>query len=172
VKDPTVVVLASGRGERFIASGAAGNKLHALLRGRRVIDWTLDAVRATGLPFHVEDAGHPGMGDSIAAAVRATRGAAGWLILPADLPLITPATIEAVADALRNGAQAVRPSVAGQAAHPVGFAAALREKLENLGGNQGAAGVLLVCSAINLIVNDRGAVEDVDTLEDLRRMEL
>ena len=29
-------------------------------------------VRASGLPFHVEDAGHPGMGDSIAAGVRAT----------------------------------------------------------------------------------------------------
>ncbi|MFS2166500.1 NTP transferase domain-containing protein, partial [Variovorax sp. Varisp62] len=88
---PVVIVLASGRGERFIAAGGTGSKLKALLAGRPVLERTLDAVRASGLPWHVEDAGHPGMGDSIAAAVRATPDAAGWLILPGDLPLVQPA---------------------------------------------------------------------------------
>ena len=50
---PTVVVLASGRGERFIASGGAGNKLQALLAGKPVLQHTLDAVRASGLPWHL-----------------------------------------------------------------------------------------------------------------------
>jgi molybdenum cofactor cytidylyltransferase len=40
------------------------------------------------------------MGDSIAAGVRATADAAGWLVLPGDLPLIQPATLRAVAQAL------------------------------------------------------------------------
>jgi molybdenum cofactor cytidylyltransferase len=73
MKSPIVLILASGRGERFIASGGQGSKLDALLAGKRVLDWTLDAVRATGLPYHVEAGGHAGMGDSIAAAVAATQ---------------------------------------------------------------------------------------------------
>ena len=88
--DPVVLVLAAGRGERFSASGGTVHKLQALLAGKRVIDHVLDAVKASGLPYHVvdADASRPGMGDSIAAGVRATAGASGWLILPADLPLI------------------------------------------------------------------------------------
>ena len=85
---PTVIVLASGRGERFIASGGTTHKLKALLHGKPLLQHTLDAVKASALPWHLEDAGHPGMGDSIAAAVRATIGAAGWMILPGDLPLV------------------------------------------------------------------------------------
>jgi hypothetical protein len=85
---PTVLVLASGLGARFTASGGVGHKLQADLAGKTVLQHTLDAVRSSGLRWHLEDAGHPGMGDSIAAAVRATRDAAGWLVLPADLPLI------------------------------------------------------------------------------------
>ena len=84
MSSPAVVVLASGRGDRFTASGGKGSKLQALLGGRPVLERTLDAVRASGLPWHLEDVGHAGMGDSIAAAVRATSGAAGWLILPGD----------------------------------------------------------------------------------------
>ena len=85
---PTVLILASGRGERFKASGGMVHKLQALLAGKPVLQRTLDTVRASGLPWHLEDAGHPGMGDSIAAAVRATAGAPGWLVLPGDLPSV------------------------------------------------------------------------------------
>ena len=89
---PVVLVLASGRGERFAASGGAVHKLQAPLAGKPVLQRTLDAVRASGLPWHVEEAGHPGMSDSIAAAVHHTADAAGWLVLPGDLPLVLPAT--------------------------------------------------------------------------------
>ena len=164
---PTVIVLASGRGERFVASGGQGSKLDALIEGKTVLQWTLDAVEATGLPWHLEDAGHPGMGDSIAAAVRATPDAAGWLILPADLPLILPQTILAVARALENGAQAAYPLYQGQRGHPVGFAAASGSELQNLKGNRGAAGILSAQSAIELIVSDAGCAMDIDTLEQL-----
>ena len=100
---PVVLVLASGRGERFRASGGIGHKLQALLRGKTVLQHTLAAVRASGLPWHLEDAGHPGMGDSIAAAVRATADAPGWLVLPGDLPLVQGATLRAVLDELLRG---------------------------------------------------------------------
>jgi molybdenum cofactor cytidylyltransferase len=169
---PTIIVLASGRGERFTASGGQVHKLQALLKGKKIIDWTLDAVRASGLPFHIEDAGHPGMGDSIAAAVRATLRATpdshGWLILPADLPLIQPATLLAVAQALQTADQVI-PMFKGQRGHPVGFSAKYASELSNLQGNRGAAQLINAQAAIELIVNDVGCVTDIDTLQDLEK---
>lgn len=163
---PVVLVLASGRGERFNASGGSGSKLQALLAGKPVLQHTLDAVRASGLPWHVEDAGHPGMGDSIAAAVKATRDASGWLVLPGDLPLIRPATLLAVAQALARHSVVV-PVVDGRRGHPVGFAAACGNDLARLEGAEGAARVLRAWGAVELVVDDAGALIDVDTVADL-----
>ena len=163
---PVVLVLASGRGERFVASGGSGSKLRALLGGKPVLQHTLDAVRASGLPWHLEDAGHAGMGDSIAAAVKATRGAAGWLILPGDLPFIQPATLQAVAQALGQH-DVVIPVCGGRRGHPVGFAAACGPDLAILEGNEGAARIVRSRIAMELIVSDAGTVTDIDTVADL-----
>lgn len=171
VQQPTVLILASGHGERFAASGGEGAKLHALLHGKEVLQHTLDAVRASGLPFHLESGPHPGMGDTIAAALRATLHAPGWLILPADLPLIRPDTLIAVADALALH-EVVLPMYAGQRGHPVGFTAACREQLLALHGEHGAASVVRSRRALELIVTDAGSVSDIDTLADLRQAEL
>ena len=167
---PTVIVLASGRGERFAASGGQVHKLKAPLAGKPVLEHTLDAVRASGLPWHLEDAGHPGMGDSIAAAVRATADANGWLILPADLPLIQPATLRALAQGL-GAHEAVIPVFEGQRGHPVHFAASCGPALMDLKGNRGGVSVLASLFAIELIVNDAGCVTDIDTLDNLRAAE-
>lgn len=164
---PTVIVLASGRGERFTASGGTTHKLHARLGDKTVLQHTLDAVRASGLPWHLEDAGHPGMGDSIAAAVRATPQASGWLILPGDLPLIQGDTLRAVATALGSH-DVVVPVYRGQRGHPVGFSARCGSDLRGLKGNQGAAPVVRAHDAIELIVNDVGCVTDIDTVDDLQ----
>ncbi len=168
---PTVIVLASGRGERFAASGGTTPKLQARLADKTVLQHTLDAVRASGLPWHLEDAGHPGMGDSIAAAVRATWQAAeqgaGWLILPGDLPLIQSDTLRAVAMALQCH-EVVLPLYRGQRGHPVGFSARCGPALLKLMGNQGAAPVVCSYSAIELIVDDVGCVTDIDTVDDLQ----
>lgn len=172
---PVVLVLASGRGERFKASGAQVHKLQALLGGRPVLERTLDAVRASGLPWHVEAAGHPGMGDSIAAAVRATAQAPGWLVLPADLPLVRPDTLVQVAQALVQGrGSVVMPLYHGERGHPVGFAAACRDGLQALRGEGGAASVLHQQAAQqrwSMTLDDPGMVTDIDTLEDLARAE-
>ena len=182
LRPPTVIVLASGRGERFLASGGTAHKLSALLGGRPVLEHTLAAVRDSGLPWHLEDAGHPGMGDSIAAAVRATADAAGWLILPADLPLVQPATLRRIAEALSPSSpqtslqwQAVQPVHAGARGHPVGFAASSGAALMALAGPLGAASVLRGLRATNAVgeveVDDPGVVTDIDTLADLARAE-
>ena len=168
---PTVLVLASGRGERFTASGGRVHKLQAMLGDQTVLQHTLAAVRASGLPWHLEDIGHPGMGDSIAAAVRATADAQGWLVLPGDLPLIQTATLRQVAQALQQHAVVVPvfQTQGGPRGHPVGFARSCREALLALKGNQGAAPVLRTFGATELIVNDVGTVTDIDTLQDLER---
>ena len=163
---PTVLILASGRGERFCASGGSGHKLQALLGNKTVLQHTLDAVQMSALPWHLEDGGHPGMGDSIAAAVRATPQSSGWLILPADLPLIQGDTLRRVAAALQDH-DVVLPIYQGQRGHPVGFSARCGAALCELSGERGAAGIVGLFATHELIVDDVGCVSDIDTVDDL-----
>lgn len=173
--DPCILVLASGRGERFTASGGVGSKLAAPLGNATVLQHTLAAVRASGLPWHLEDRGHPGMGDTIAAAVRATPEAGGWLVLPGDLPLVRPASLLAVARALDGPHRVVVPLHRGQQGHPVGFAPACREALAGLHGAEGAGAIVREQAAqgrvLRLEVDDPGTVTDVDTVADLARLQ-
>jgi molybdenum cofactor cytidylyltransferase len=164
---PTVIILASGRGERYVASGGTTHKLQAQLMGKTVLQHTLNAVWGSGLPWHLEEGGHPGMGDSIAAAVRKTPQANGWLILPADLPLIQSASLKAVALALMQQ-EAVVPVYRGQRGHPVGFSVVCRQDLLNLRGDSGAARVARSHVAMELLLDDLGCVTDIDTIEDLQ----
>lgn len=165
---PMVIVLASGRGERFLASGGTTHKLQALLGDKTVLQHTLAAVRASGLPFHVEDAGHAGMGDSIAAAVRATAEAPAWLILPADLPLVLPQTLRRIAAAPAQQA-VVRPVYQGRHGHPVRFTQVCAQALMALRGPQGAAAVVQAYGLTELVVDDVGCVTDIDTMQDLQQ---
>ena len=171
---PTVIVLAAGQGLRFMASGATHDKLLAPLCGQPVRAHVLAAVHASGLPCHVVervDTAHlcnPGMGDSIACGVAATPDAQGWLILPADLPLIQPSTLLAVAEALQQQtASVVVPRYAGQQGHPVGFARSCCEALLQLTGDQGARSVVAQHRVCHLDLVDEGCVLDVDTLDRL-----
>jgi len=173
---PTVLILAAGRGERFRAAGGT-DKLQEILLGRRVRDWVTQAARDSGLPWHVVEAAHtahitkPGMGDSIACGVAATTGAAGWLVLPADLPLIQADSLLAVAQALQ-GHSVIVPFCAGQRGHPVGFGPQAREELLALRGDGGAALVVTAWKQRGgvgvLELEDVGCITDVDTPDALR----
>ncbi len=173
---PTVLILAAGRGERFRAAGGT-DKLQEILLGRRVRDWVTQAARDSGLPWHVVEAAHTaritnsGMGDSIACGVAATADAAGWLVLPADLPLIQAASLLAVARELQNHTVVV-PFFAGQRGHPVGFGPQARDELLALRGDSGAASVVAAWKQRGgvgvLELDDVGCVTDVDTPEALR----
>lgn len=174
MSQPTVIILASGRGERFAQSGGRYPKLQALLVDKTVLQHTLDAVRASGLPWHLEDVGHPGMGDSIAAAVRATLQSSpqptGWLILPGDLPLIRSDTLRQIGEALGSH-QVVVPVYRKRRGHPVGFSMCCRSELLDLKGNEGARNVVLAYEATELMVDDIGCVTDIDTVADLHAVE-
>lgn len=167
---PTVLVLAAGKGERFKAAGGLEDKLNAMLNGQRVRDHVMAAVQASGLPCHVVEREHtqhltkPGMGDSIACGVAATPDAQGWLILPADLPLIQASTLQAVEQALQSHTVVV-PFYLGKQGHPVGFQAACGKALQKLTGDEGARAVVMQHTFLKLSVMDEGAVLDVDTPE-------
>jgi molybdenum cofactor cytidylyltransferase len=169
---PTVIILAAGRSTRFRAASGGQDKLQALLGTLSVREHTIAAVQASGLPFHVVEPAHtahmdqPGMGDSIATGVRACAQAAGWLVLPADLPLVQPATLRAVAQALIHHT-VVQAVYQGQRGHPVGFAATCGPELMALTGDQGARAVLQTYAPYALPVDDAGCVHDVDTPEAL-----
>ena len=156
-------------------SGGATHKLQALLAGKRVIDHVLDAVKASGLPWHVvtPDASRPGMGDSIAAGIKATPSATAWLILPADLPLISPSTLRSVAFA--EPCAVTLPAYQGQRGHPVRFGLECASSLLNLKGNKGAAQLIRAYENTDSLaiieVNDVGCIADIDTLNDLARAE-
>jgi molybdenum cofactor cytidylyltransferase len=166
---PTVLVLAAGRGARFTASGGSGSKLQADLAGKTVLQRTLEAVQRSGLCWHLESGPHPGMGDAIAAAVRATPGAAGWLILPADLPLLAARTLVELAQAAPQAA-VLLPVHAGQRGHPVRFARQCGAALASLQGAAGAAAVAARFGTVCWPVGDAGCVTDIDTLADLQRV--
>ncbi|MBA1263258.1 nucleotidyltransferase family protein [Stutzerimonas stutzeri] len=177
---PSVIVLAAGRGERFAQSGGATHKLDAPLGGVPVLQRVLRTVASSGLPWHLvrpeegAAAEAAGMGDSIARGVRATADAAGWLILPGDLPLIGVDSLLKVARELATHAL-VLPLYRQQQGHPVGFGPGCFAALSMLGGDRGAAAVVRAHRQAGTVrvlhLNDPGIVTDIDTLDDLARAE-
>ena len=173
---PVVIVLAAGDGERYRAAGGRGDKLRATvtLSGvtGTVLDHVLAAVASSGLPWRLVDRERtaqvacPGMGTSIALGVADTAEAGGWLILPADLPLITAQSIQRVAEALATHPVVV-PVVGGKRGHPVGFGAACRDELLALAGDEGARHIANRHAPFRLELDDLGCVLDVDTPEAL-----
>lgn len=175
---PVVVVLAAGQGQRFRASGAQTGKLQAQLHGRSVLEHTQAAVQASGLrAVLVENSPlwrSEGMGHSIARGVALAPDASGWLILPGDLPAISPQSLRAVAQALQAHGGVVRPQSQGQWGHPVGFSAACKHQLVQLAGDVGAQAVVRQAQAQGLLhtlaLDDWGTLADTDTLDDLSRV--
>jgi molybdenum cofactor cytidylyltransferase len=129
-----------------------------------------DALAAIGLRVVANPLADLGMGTSLAAGVRATADAAGWVVALADMPWIRPETIAAVAQALRAGASLAAPLHAGRRGHPVGFAARWQTALLALGGDAGARDLLAAHAAELswLPTGDPGVLRDVDQADDLR----
>lgn len=185
---PTVVVLAAGRGSRF-AGGS--HKLMQALGSASVLATTLRHAIASQLPLvvvttaalaalarlHVAlrdivvlpEVGSErglGMGHSIAVGVAARADAPGWLILPADMPLVQPGTLRAVAAALAEHPVAYAQHN-GRRGHPVGFAAELYSELVRLDGDEGARRLVARYPSCGVDVDDAGVLLDLDTVEDL-----
>ena len=179
------ILLAAGAARRF-----GGPKLLVPLAGRPLIAWSLAALapcdrvlavvrpRDRKMQALLERLGaepvpnpraHNGMGSSIAAGVRAAPQAAGWCILPADMPWVPVQATAAVVQALRAGAAIAAPSLDGRRGHPVGFARRFGPELRALQGEQGGRRLLAEHrqSLVLLPLADPGVVRDVDRRHDL-----
>jgi molybdenum cofactor cytidylyltransferase len=183
---PVVIVVAAGRGRRF---AGPGHKLAQPLGASTVLGTTLAQVLASALPLVVvtneslageaartvarrdivmlspEEADR-GMGHSIAAGVASRPQASGWLVLPADMPLVTPRTLVAVAAAISEHAIAYAQHH-GRRGHPAGFAGGLYSELVGLVGDEGARRLLGRFPSHGVEVDDAGVLFDVDTETDL-----
>jgi molybdenum cofactor cytidylyltransferase len=192
------LLLAAGVGTRFDPSGVrlkllepapagahAGRPLAvaAALNLKAAVDEVVAVVRPAddepqrALHTALVDAGcrlvvceraREGMGASLACGVRAASDAAGWLIALADMPAIAPATISAVAQALRAGHAAAAPFVGDRRGHPVGFSRACFVELARLTGDAGARNVLAAHPPFRVAVADPGALLDIDSPTDLQ----
>lgn len=191
---PVVVVLAAGLGQRFLG---AGHKLHQELDGAPLLAQTLKNAMGSGLRVLVvtradlrptidglvaardvltlpekDSKGRPspvGMGHSLAAGVAASGDADGWLVVPGDMPLLQPRTIQAVAQSLHEHPIAYA-EYRGQRGHPVGFGPELYSELVGLQGDDGARRLLARFPSQGVAVDDPGVLIDVDTVADLARV--
>ena len=183
-----VIVLAAGKGSRFerrrpqagpatraprrvlgttlrhaIASHLAGGRRHdravrrpgaAQRRGARRRGAARSRQRRC-------DAARHGLLDRAPASVPGPMRRAGS-ILPGDMPMVQPATMQAVARQLEHH-PVVYAQHKGRRGHPVGFATELYSELVTLSGDEGARRLVARYPAFGLEVDDSGVLVDVDT---------
>ena len=186
---PVVVILAAGLGTRF---GGERHKLVQPLGESTVVGVTLHHALSSKLPVvvvtsvavapevqkHVaardivvlDDADTVGMGFSIAAGVSARAHDEGWLILPADMPLVQPATLLSVASALDDLHPIAYAQHHGRRGHPVAFLAEMYSELIKLKGDEGARRLLARYPSHAVEVPDPGVLSDIDTPADLEKV--
>jgi molybdenum cofactor cytidylyltransferase len=161
--DPTPIGV---RAARSLLAGA-GNALAVVRTGDAAL---AAALRGAGCDVLESADSARGLGASLAAGVKASRDAEGWIVALGDMPRILPATHRAVAAALARGARlAAVVDAAGRRGHPVGFAADLYADLAALDGDEGARSILERHRAwLEVVrVEDPGIFFDVDLPGDL-----
>lgn len=118
------------------------------------------------------DTAKQGMGHSLAAAIAENRGAAGWVIGLADMPLIPAALLIELVEALKDGAKITAPFYHGERGHPVGFNKMYQNALLGLKGDKGAKQLLQrdahIISKIETLCG--GVVMDIDRKSDVEKI--
>jgi molybdenum cofactor cytidylyltransferase len=92
------------------------------------------------------------------------------LVVPVDMPLVQASTIRRLIEAFDDSqAPILRAVCGGRHGHPVIFSRAVFEDLRRADPAVGARAVVRAHGAVDVEVNDRGVLEDVDTPEDYER---
>ena len=181
-----IAILAAGTGSRF-----GGHKLDAELAGRMIGTYAVEAAATLGVPKIVsslplpefaaeamacgeaqilknKDAGE-GLSASVAlAAIQASAaGAHALLLVAADMPMVTAATLQKLADAVAPGVPACASYGEGRPGIPACFPADWFAKLASLTGDQGAGMLLRDADSVTLIEVQHEELADVDTAKDL-----
>lgn len=131
---------------------------------------------AAGVPGHVAliENARPddGMLGSVLLGLAAAeaRGADALLLHPVDHPFASPATVDAVLEALAEGAVIAVPSYGGRRGHPGGFARAAWAALRRAPPERGARVVLAEHPEwLVHVPGDQGCVTGIDTAGDYER---
>jgi molybdenum cofactor cytidylyltransferase len=184
----TIALLAAGRASRF-----GGGKLDADLRGKRLGRHALDTALAldqetvlvvVGDPVPafaaegdgIELLGNPraagGLGTSVALAARHAeqQGSMALLLLAADMPLISEATLRRLVDACAPGIAAAARHADGHPGIPACFSREWFERLQGLTGDQGAGKLLRGSEMVRSIAVQLAELTDVDTAQDLAQL--
>jgi molybdenum cofactor cytidylyltransferase len=185
----TGILLAAGYGSRFDPSGLHNKLLAPLPDGTPVVFQS--ARRLLSAVSHVIAVVRPGseklaevlneagcdvifaidaergMGATLAAGVRATQDAEGWLVALGDMPWIELQTLEAVARSVDSGTPIVAPFYRGQRGHPAGFGVDYLPMLSTLDGDAGARALFASREITRIDVEDANILRDVDVPGDL-----
>jgi molybdenum cofactor cytidylyltransferase len=184
------ILLAAGKGLRFdptgvrnkllqplpngetVVAAAAKNLLAVLPTVRAVVRPGADAVaaqlRALGCEVIECSSADQGMGASLVHALSQPCNASGWVIALADMPHVQPATISALIDAIKSGADIAAPTYIGRRGNPVAFSRKHLPDLLRLGGDEGARSLLRAFPVSEVAVDDAGIRQDIDTATDLK----
>ncbi|MGZ9710853.1 nucleotidyltransferase family protein [Glaciimonas sp. GNP009] len=188
------ILLAAGRGRRFDQSGQQ-NKLLQLLPGGdsvlvtaaknlSIVVPTTVVCRADAATATAQMAAHDkcgeygcsvlhcanaddGMATTLVHGLLQTTTAAGWVIALADMPFVQVATIMALKTALEQGADIAVPVCNQRRGNPVAFSRRHLPRLLALRGDQGARALLQNFPVVEVVVDDPGILQDIDTVADL-----
>lgn len=185
----TAILLAAGSGSRFdplgirnkllqplhdgtaVAVTAAANLLAIMPRVLAVVrpdaSQLRAELRAIGCEVTTCAEAVEGMGASLSHAVQHSGDAAGWIVALADMPYIKPATIRALLDALREGAEIAAPVYKGRRGNPVAFGKVHLPALLQLSGDIGARRLFESFPVRLVEVDDPGIHLDIDRPQDL-----
>jgi len=183
------IVLAAGIGSRM-----GTDKLRLQLGHCSILGHTLAAYAGHGIDYRIlvarpelplppeaaswevvfNEHASLGMGSSLRTGVAAAPpGCTGFLLGLGDLPALQPQTVAAVLEAARSAPLGmVYPTWQGRRGHPVWLHARYRPALLAVQGDQGARALLRECSGVGVEVPDPGCALDVDTPDDLAKLEL
>ena len=188
-----VAVFASGRGSRL---GGDASKPLLAWRGRPLLAWALDAAIGSGLapvlvtvgyraddvraalPASVEILDNPEWEEGIAASLRAVLTAlapraevTAVCVGLADQPRTGPEAYRRLATAHEAGVEFVVATYDGRRGNPVLLARSLWPQAMELRGDAGARQLMDTVPVTEVPCDGTGAADDVDTLEDLGRLQ-
>jgi len=188
-----VAVFASGRGSRL---GGDASKPLLAWRGRPLLAWALDAAIGSGLapvlvtvgyraddvraalPASVEILDNPEWEEGIAASLRAVLTAlapraevTAVCVGLADQPRTGPEAYRRLATAHEAGAEFAVATYDGRRGNPVLLARSLWPQAMELRGDAGARQLMDTVPVTDVPCDGTGAADDVDTLEDLGRLQ-
>jgi CTP:molybdopterin cytidylyltransferase MocA len=187
----SAIVLAAGGGSRF-----GGGKLLAKLGGQRIIEAVLENLREApvdeiivivgaeagrlrevceryGVRTVANEEWERGQATSVLAGLRASGGRAAVVLL-GDQPFVGAEAVERLVAAFAEGAKVAVATYGGKRRNPVLFSREVWPLLEaELAGDEGARSVLRRHPELVVEVPCEGVGDpvDVDTREDLRRLE-